>query len=1049
MQVDSNPSSVDEDFSQMTQGRSDTSADTSDFSNFSREVRGQLSPHDDVPLFIELCAGSAVLSSVVKSRGFEVIAIDHEANRHKTKCKVLQMDLSQQHAIDTLIYITTHYPILGVHLGLPCGTCSKARGIPMSDGSEGPPPLRSQQFLLGLPGLSPTNAAKVKAANALYEKADVLIQHLEKLDITWTIENPTNSFIWDLPFLAFAMAHGVLYHCHACAYGGKRKKLTSFLSNMSCFAAMCRFCEDVPPHEHEQWGYDYQQRCFNTSKEAEYPIKMCEQYANILQQLHPAAPQPEGSKRKLPLSQPRGRSNPQIVSEFLSVATLKLQSIPPLNDKKQLIHDIQNVPAGSRLLRAEANKGVFLCVFGVYRSMQQFIECAKQLWHPFDELKNLPDRLISSIFNHVTRSPAELAKQRCEFMKKWTLRARYLQKKEQELHRGMPEHVRAVLKGKRILLTKELAASMKWPDMGLFDEMIAGFKLVGTFGKTGIFKPQVTVAQMSEEDLEKKINFLRPMILGKLNNFSDEKLQRELNRITDEEATEKHWLHGPYAPKDVAGVVGERWLPVRRFAVEQKDKVRPIDNLKESMLNQTFGALEKIELRAMEHVLWCLVIISKTLKRGGEVAFRLSDGRDLNGFVHKDWLERPPEVKATCIDLKSAYKQLALHPDEYRRTVVSLWDVDRNSPACYVMRTLPFGAAASVHHFLRISYFIHAAGLEAGLCWGAYFDDFPTLSHVYNEASTKATALGLLDLMGFKCSLDKLEDFSFRAEMLGVELNLENFPEGKIVVKNKESRVLELTECIDRTLDLGFIDGDLLPSTLGKMQYAEAQLWGRAGRVALADLREATLHKEAKIPLDSGMKRALEVLRNKFNSGKPRTLVASETRRPHLVFVDGSLEYDDDGRPVACIGGVLCARNGDKQVFGCDVPGDLIEAWQAEGKTHVIGLIELYALVTALNTWKNILGNDRVILFTDSWPVYDVVVKGTSSEQAWRKLLLDLEEFDEQCPMMLWIARVPSSSNPADPPSRRSLREIEFLRPFDVIDAICPIHHNTLKSYDM
>ena len=48
---------------------------------------------------------------------------------------------------------------------------------------------------------------------------------------------------------------------------------------------------------------------------------------------------------------------------------------------------------------------------------------------------------------------------------------------------GMPEHVRAVLKGKRILLMKEMATSMKWPDMGLFDEMIAGFRLVGTFGK--------------------------------------------------------------------------------------------------------------------------------------------------------------------------------------------------------------------------------------------------------------------------------------------------------------------------------------------------------------------------------------------------------------------------------------------------------------------------------------------------------------------------------------------------------------------------------------
>ena len=126
-----------------------------------------------------------------------------------------------------------------------------------------------------------------------------------------------------------------------------------------------------------------------------------------------------------------------------------------------------------------------------------------------------------------------------------------------------------------------------------------------------IFKPHV----MSASDLEKKMKFLRPMTLGKLRKFRDEKLQSELHRITVEEAAEKHWLQGPYAPEDIAGLVGDQWLPVRRFAVEQKGKVRPFDNLKESMLNQTFGAFEKIKLRAMEHVLWCLVI-SKCLRVG-------------------------------------------------------------------------------------------------------------------------------------------------------------------------------------------------------------------------------------------------------------------------------------------------------------------------------------------------------------------------------------------------------------------------------------------------
>ena len=99
---------VDDEFSSDAQGCIHTATE------FLSEVQPEFSLTEDQPLFIELCAGNATLSSVVKARGFDVLPIDHEANRHKTKCKVFQMDLSQQHAIDTLVHITTHYPILAV-----------------------------------------------------------------------------------------------------------------------------------------------------------------------------------------------------------------------------------------------------------------------------------------------------------------------------------------------------------------------------------------------------------------------------------------------------------------------------------------------------------------------------------------------------------------------------------------------------------------------------------------------------------------------------------------------------------------------------------------------------------------------------------------------------------------------------------------------------------------------------------------------------------------------------------------------------------------------
>ena len=50
--------------------------------------------------------------------------------------------------------------------------------------------------------------------------------------------------------------------------------------------------------------------------------------------------------------------------------------------------------------------------------------------------------------------------------------------------------------------------------------------------------------------------------------------------------------------------------------------------------------------------------------------------------------------------------------------------------------------------------------------------------------------------------------------------------------------------------------------------------------------------------------------------------------------------------------------------------------------------IKTYLAFTAFKTWANILKGQRVICFTDSWPVLDVLVKGNSPIAEWRDLLL-------------------------------------------------------------
>ena len=254
---------------------------------------------------------------------------------------------------------------------------------------------------------------------------------------------------------------------------------------------------------------------------------------------------------------------------------------------------------------------------------------------------------------------------------------------------------------------------------------------------------------------------------------------------------------------------------------------------------------------------------------------------------------------------------------------------------------------------------------------------------------------------------------------------------------------------MNRILESGAIDSEALLSYLGKLQFAEAQLWGRTGRIALADLRETTLHKTGVFPVNDDSKKAMEVLLERFTSGRPRELIASTPCRLHLLFTDGALEYDASGNSVASIGGVLLDRNGEVFCFGCDVPEQLLQVWRSSGRTHVIGLVELYAAVVGLHTWRLVFKNDRVILFTDSWPAYDAVVKGTAGVREWRELLLVLERTDDSHPMHLWTARVPSASNPADPPSRKNISDIAFLGDVKIMNAGCPVTNVLLRSYEM
>ena len=998
------------------------------------------------PLFLELCAGSAQLSACAARRGFMPVAVDCSENRHQTKYKTFNLDLGSPGSWSTLRHLVSSHleRIAHVHISPPCGTCSRARGLPLPDGSPGPPPLRDAAHVWGLPGLQPSQQTRVDKANTLYLHMCDFIAFLQGCGVPWTIENPSRSWLWKLPILEPLVEAQHMFHCETCAFGSQRLKRTAFLASHREFQLVARLCPGCPVHL--PWGVT-PQGDFATGREATFPIALCETICDAVELLCTARGCLPGSPKTLVAraqKQPRGRATPQLIPEFLRIESAVLPQVPVADSKKRLLHAVAGVPAGSKLLRcADRGSKGWLCVLGVYRSPLAFATLSKQLLHPYDTLVQLPDCLLKVIFKQLTLSPHELAAARLRKLQTWRSWAGELQEQEKSLKASMHPDVADILKPKRICLMKKIAQEMSWPDMCIFDEMTSGFRLVGDGSKSGLFRPGAKLASLSEDDLLDASESLRPQLLQKVMRERPDADSEELRNMTEKEASEKKWLQGPFSHDEISSRFG-RWLPVRRFGVRQNDKLRAIDDFRENQLNRAYSSVEKVVLHAMDHLLWSLQTLLRYLIERGEVSLELSTGEVLRGQVHPSWSLRKDSLVVTALDLRSAYKQLPLSPLDQDKTVVVLRD-HRSATSkvdCYVMKTLPFGSSASVDKFLRVSAFIQAAGCELLLLWSNYFDDFPLASHHLTSTSSLAAAKAMLSLFGFEYAGDKLPPFRPWCEVLGIKLDLTAAHEGEIRISNKPSRVVEVQRLLDRALDSRSLTPAAVPSFIGKLQYADSQVWGRSGRIALGDLRSLGGSGSSAVTLDPDQMAALAVLRDRFAKGQPITLLASRPSLPGVLFTDGALE---GGR--ASIGGVFypSCRDMPAEVFGCPLPDAVLEDLKGD-KEHVIGAVELYAVATAVTLWMPRMAGQRVLVFNDNWPALDTLVRGTSGIREWRKVLLAMEKAEADKPPVYWFARVPSGSNDSDDPSRGSLKALNNEN-YLIVQPSCPLTGCRLPSY--
>ena len=900
------------------------------------------------PLFVELCAGCGILSATVAAEGFDVMAVDHSHNKHKTHVKMFNLDLSKEHSWGILRHIITECNVMGVHMAPPCGTCSRAREIRLNDDWHRPQPLRDYEHPYGVPWMSAKDAERVRTANGLYKHMAQFCEFLDDANVPWTMENPTNSWLWELPCRRLLVQKFFFADFHSCAYGGKRYKATSFLTNHAAFLVFCQRCDNS--HVHLPWGYDQEAQQFSTALEAEYPKELCVVYARVLSdmakdkliQITPFKPKMHPQKQR------SGRSVPPLIPEYVKVTTILLEHAPTLDNKQRLMKPLANIPTGSKLLRTEAERGSqgdnrVLYVFGIFHGHQQFVTVAKTLWHPYDELRHIPDLMIKAIFELLSNSKLSTARSRLKTLQLWRSWATELTETEVGIKCTMPPRARKIMTNKRLALLQKISEDcLDWPDKAIHKDLRCGFRLVGEEPATGIFRTQPKTATLSEDELMMQSRFLKPAIVGKARSAGVSLHTEALYDVTVKEATDKGWLEGPYSLERMNEMLGDRWLPVRRFGVEQRGKLRPIDDFCENQLNSAFTTVDKISLRTLDHMLWAALMVCRHCLYNRDMDFVMKDGTRLKGPVHTDW-HGDSGMKVTALDLRSAYKQLPLNEADMNKAVVTILNPTTGHPEFFLMNTLPFGAAASVLHFNRVSNLLWAIGCKLGIVWSSYYDDFPLLCHHGLEQSTLGAAKAMFNILGFDYAEDKLRDPDDKAEILGIELDVTDSCRGTVRVGNRKDRISDIGKALDTMIQEKRLRPKDLPSHLGRLQYAEMQITGRAGRMAMADLRKLGTADNSYHDLDSTAINALVLLKARLTAGKPKTLTVKPVTKPWLLFTDGALEYNGKGEGEATIGAVRIPPDGGVQYFGCGVPQGTMDLWKVDGKEHVIGLVELYA----------------------------------------------------------------------------------------------------------
>ena len=223
-------------------------------------------------IFLDICSGSnRPLSKAILAQGGDVCSVDillcqdYDLLNDAFYLKLLRLAASGRIAYAACSPSCNEYSVLKLKPG-------------------GPPALRSQEFLDGLPNLTADQLSRVQNSHLMLFRCTELLQVVLSAGGHGHLEQPPSAMSWlENCTQKWLLSGG--YHCihlAACAFGRNWPKSWMFASSFAPLISLACLCEHPPGHHPPLAGVRDETGGFLSRRTAEYPEQLADKFAQIV-----------------------------------------------------------------------------------------------------------------------------------------------------------------------------------------------------------------------------------------------------------------------------------------------------------------------------------------------------------------------------------------------------------------------------------------------------------------------------------------------------------------------------------------------------------------------------------------------------------------------------------------------------------------------------------------------------------------------------------------------------------------------------------------------